>query len=264
MARKSYIRSLKKPDDFVAAGREIGKYLQKNTKALMAFVVVLLVVLVAIGVTLKLKEDSSAEGRSALYHAQEKIREDLKNYESSLKPKTEKAEAKKADPKAPPAPPVDEPSSRFAKADPAKIYSSGLVELKKVAEEYNGVRPGFDAQIQVGNLYMNHGDSKQAVEWYEKATQSAPGPYEKTLSHVAAASTLENTSQYQKALDHLKEAIGENVETLKGEVLHGIARNHVALLEVEKAKKIYDQIISELPNTAYSKKATTYRAQLPQ
>ena len=151
---------------------------------------------------------------------------------------------------------------RFQFVDIEKSYPKALPKLKEIADKYKKTRPGFEATYELGNLFMDHEQPNKAFEWYDRAAESAPSQYEKSLALIASAASLENVFEYQKALERVDQALAIGVSSLKGEVLLSKARTLQGMKKIPDAKKIYDQVVTDFPNTSHAKKAEIFRAQI--
>src|SRR5262249_21213986 len=117
----------------------------------------------------------------------------------------------------------------FKKLDVDAQLTDGASKLKHVASEYVGTRAGYEAAVQLGNLYFDHGDAAKAVEWYGKAVDTAPGQFEKALALSSLGYSQENAGKAADAAQTYERALNMGEGSIKGDVLLGMARSYEAL-----------------------------------
>jgi tetratricopeptide (TPR) repeat protein len=252
-------KDLKKPDDFTAALTDFFNALAKRPKVLLA---VLAGVVVAAGVAMAVtnqKETKTAAARDALFEAHRTLEDQLKKLAEAEKPAVPPPAPGKEAPKAPPA---DPDSVAFKKLDVDAQLGDAVKQLTGVAEKYSGTRPAFEASLDVGDLYLRHGDPAKAVPWYQRATQGAPDRLGKALAWSSLGYAQEGAGQLKDALQSFEKSLGTGEKSVKGDVLLAIARTQEGLQDPAKARSTYDQIISQLPNTDYARQAESAKAEL--
>jgi len=150
----------------------------------------------------------------------------------------------------------------FKKLNTDTQFGETVKSLKKIDENFGGTRAAFDSRIRLGDLYLNHGEAEKALPWYEKAVHSAPDSFDKALAFSGLGYAQENLGKYPEAILSYQKGINLGESSVKGDLLLGIARCYEVLHDSANARKLYDQILKELPNTDYSKTAEIYQGQL--
>jgi tetratricopeptide (TPR) repeat protein len=262
-------------DGFTSSIEGLFTGLAKNSRAMVVCVIVLAVIAGGIALYLTRQQARSEEGRNALFLAQKSVQDGLKAIavaEAPPAPATAKvtagevkdAKGAKPDPKNDPKkkPEADLEAVAFKKLDVDAKVADGVAKLKHVAEEYQGTRAGYEASVQLGNLYYDHGDPAKSAEWFSKASDAAPGQFERALALSSLGYAQENAGKSADAAQTYERALNLGEGSIKGDVLLGMARSYEALHDSAKAKSTYDKITSELPNTEYSRTAELRKARL--
>lgn len=183
----------------------------------------------------------SSAANNALYGAQTSLNTILKTWQTQL-PKGQDVQ--------------------FAKTDVDAKFGDVIKKLGAVSDQYAGTRAAFEAEMTVGDLYLNHGDAAKAIPAFDKATTEAP----KSLDRANALSGLgyarESSGNFAGALEAYESALKVGEASLKGDLLLSVARSHELLKEPEKARSTYDEIITQLPNTGAAKQAELLKAKL--
>ena len=261
---------LKRPDGFVLTVRKFFDEAGKHSQGVIAIVVGLVVIAAGGGFWLNHHEAKSAQGRDALYKAKQGLEKELTAFATATAPKTvpvEKAAPLGKDGKAgkdapkPPATPTAE-SVAYKKAEVDTQFPKSVSALKKAALDFSGTRPGFEAQISLGDLYLDHGDAPKAIPFYEKAVDMAPGKHEKAVALYSLGFAGESAGKYAEAIKAFDKSLSTADIGLNGDILQGMARSYEQLHDTANARSTYDKIISQLPNTPYAKNAEAFKAQL--
>ena len=233
--------------------------LSKHTNAL-AVAVGVAVVIGFIGVYVNSRQDAKSDtAKDSLYLANQMIEKKLTALAEAAKP----AAPETAKDKAPAKPaPANSNMVAYKRLDVDTELADGVRALKNVAEKFSGTRAAFDARLQLGDLYYRHGQADKAVPLYQKAVETSPGPFQKGLALSSLGYALENSGKLSEAVQTFEKAIGLGEASLKGDLLLAVARCQEGLHDTAKARSTYDQIVSQLPNTEYSRSAQTLKAKL--
>lgn len=252
-------------DEFTSDVSGFFETLAKNWHAVVA-VIVLAVIGSGVAVFMMTKKEERVDqGRNALFLAEKNLDEQMKkmaqpaetssNLEAAVKdPKAANAARMKA------AAEADAVSYQHFDVD-AKLGDT-VKQLQAIGQGYPNTRPGYEAMMLLGKLYLDHGQALKAQEWFVKSTESAPTKLDKALAWSSAGYANENDGKFKEAIEAFDKAIAQGEGVLKGDVMMGKARSYQALKDNGQAKTTYDQIISQLPNTEYSKSAESLKARL--
>lgn len=234
-------KNLKRPDSFTTA--TVGFFDQLFSHFRGVTLAILCLFLIGLGGAYysNHREAQSQEARNILYLATKSLEK-----ESKVIPGQDK----------------DPSVALFQKLNTDAQFAETIKTLKKVDESFGGTRSAFESRLKLGDLYLNHGEAEKALPWYEKAIQSAPDNLDKALAFSALAYAQENLGKHADALLSYQKGINLGESSVKGDLLLGIARCYEVLHDSANARKSYDQILSEFPNTDYSRTAEAYRAQL--
>jgi tetratricopeptide (TPR) repeat protein len=167
-------------------------------------------------------ETKEQEGKSALYKVQKTFEE-----ESKAIPESEKTAGAALD--------VD---TKFSKT------VSELNGLLKARTANNRIL--YEAAYRLGTLYLDYRQPEKAAQSLKEGVSFAKAGIQKASIQYLLGSALEQASKAKEALGVFQEGLSQNVSALKGEFLLGMMRMHLQLKEVDKAKKLSEQITKEL------------------
>ncbi len=229
----------------------------KHTKGVALLVAAMVVIGVAIAFVMNQRDEQAVSGRNALYSAHKSIETGIKTMAEAAAPAAPQP-AGSSVPKAGP----DLNAWMFKKFDVDAKLAPGVKMLGDVSTKFKGTRPGFEAELELGNLYFNHGEPLKAVPWFEKAALGAPSIFERALAYSSQGYALENAEKYGDAAQVYEKALNLGEETLKGDLLLAMARSYEGAKEFVKAKGVYDRIIKDLPSTEAAKSAENFKSQI--
>jgi tetratricopeptide (TPR) repeat protein len=253
-------------DEFTSEVSGFFEILAKNWQALVAVIVLAMIASgVAIFVMSK-KEEKVDQGRNALYLAEKNLDEQMKKMAQPVDPATKAADTSK-DPKVASAARMKEAAEADAASyqhfDVDAKLPETVKQLQAIGQDYPNTRPGYEAMMLLGKLYLDHGQATKAQDWFMKSTESAPTKLDKALAWSSVGYANENDGKFKEAIEAFDKAVSQGEGVIKGDVMMGKARSYQALKDNAQAKATYDQIISQLPNTEYSKSAESLKARLP-
>ena len=219
-------------------------------------------VLVAVGIIFFINhlDQRNLDAREGLFSGQQLLQEELDVLKASETKETK--DNKKSENTA-----KDSTNWARKKLDVDQAFPKTVEKFTAVSNDFGGTRAGYDARMALGNLYVDHGETLKSVEWFKKASESAPGTWEEAMATYGMGISQEDLKQHEEAIATFKRGIGmaeRMVNTdLKGLLLLATARNQRAAQLNNEARSTYDRVISEVPNSAHSKTAETLRAGLP-
>ncbi len=234
--KKNPKKKYREPDRFFLFLQQIFSNVSKHKKPIL--IVCVGVVLIGVGITFWFQYQSKREiiGKNELFLAENEI-------------ETTRGELNK------------DKNKSDQVVDVEAVFSGPIKKLKDVVSTYKNSRPGFEASVALANLYFDNNKFQDSIEWYEKAVKMAPGKLEAAFSFSLLSRALENAGNYDKAIESLQKAAGFEFEFQKGDILLSIARNYDQVGKKDEAVKIYDRVLTELPDTEYAKLAKIYKEQ---
>lgn len=254
-------KELKRPDQFMESVTQFFNELSKHPRILMTLFGVVLVAGATVMIWQSRHEARSNEAKNALFWANQAVEEGIKRAIPPAVIETlEVAETKDKKNKTKPALPMSEPVVEKIDVD-AKL-GEAVQKLKAVTDKYSGTQAAFEAAVSLGDLYLKNGQVAKAIPWLQKASETAPNHFQKALVMVSLGNAYENDSKFNEALATYEKSNTLGQSSLQGELLLGLGRVAEKMKDVQKAKSFYDQVISKLPNTEYSKTAELYKAGL--
>lgn len=149
------------------------------------------------------------------------------------------------------------------------------VALQAVVEKFSGTLSAHEATLTLAGQYLHNGQLEKAISWYEKATASASGVFEKILAFGALGYAYEDGGKYSDAIKSFEKAMQLNAgkkengdalgPLLTSDYMLAIARCYEAMHDLAKARSTYDQIVSQFPNSpnlSAVRAAEIYRSKL--
>ncbi len=267
---------MKRPDSFLSGLHEFFDYVANNANVFLAGVAILLLIGLTVAFLMNRSGARSEVASDALYLAEKTLNTEIKAIADSNKPPAS-AKANTTSATANTAKTGDKKDTaseesrlageareklRYQKMDVDAKLPGAVKKLIQVEQSFTGTRSAFEARLKLGDLYYNHGDYAKALPWFQKAIDSAPAKLEKALALSSLGYTYENLSQLNDAIQSYQKANNLGQSSVKGDLLLGIARCYEALHDSAKARSTYDQILTELPNTEFSKSAELYKNQI--
>ncbi len=232
----------------------------KQKRLLFVGVVILLAATLAASLYLTKRNAFRAQASEALFKARSTLETEMKAFATSIAPP-----AKKADPKKPAAP-VPPPSTDFVKFDVDTKLAGSIAALEGVAKTYPNTLAGFDAKMELGSIYFEHGEGtaayEKALRWFESAASSAPGDEYSSTALYSQGYAQEALGQCAEAVKTFDRAVNAGAGPLLGELLRAKARCQEISGDKAGAKTTYESITKQLPNTEHARFAETKKATL--
>lgn len=237
--------------------------LSRHTTGLVAGLVLLIVAGVTLQFFLDRRTEKEGTAQNALFLAQSLVEKTTADLEKAQTPPPVAPSTKSKTPQAPPA----KPSIEFSKLDVAQVYGTAITALDKVAVEHPGTHAGFLAQLQIADLYFNHGDPVRSIEFYKKAIATGAKKGELASAHLSLGYAYENAGQNAEALKAIETAISTfdsqpASQALLPDALLAQARVHELLQQGAQAKGVYEKVIKQFPNSEAAKTAEAQKAKL--
>lgn len=143
-----------------------------------------------------------------------------------------------------------------------KLSQSETEKMQKVLDEYSGSHAAYEAAMWLGDFYFDRGNSKVALDYYQKALKSAKARALKAGVFQSEAYAYENLKQYDKALEALQQVLLLDIKPLKADILLSMARVYELKTDKVKALEKYNQVLVEFPNTSAAKSAEIHKVRL--
>ena len=253
----STFSSSKSGDEFVSGVNSFFEFLAKRAKLFVVLGVVVLIGAAIFAFNANRKSEKTDQGRNALYLAQKSLDTQLLALAKAAAP----APPATATP-AVKAAPVDPETIAFQKMNVDTQFADAIGKFKAVAADYGSTRPGLEAMLILGKLYLNHGEPQKAEDWFRQATEHGQSGLDRASSWANVGYADENQAKYKEALDAFDKAFAVGEGFAQGDLLLSKARIFEEMKDNVQAKATYEQIQSLLPNTEYAKLADSYKSRL--
>lgn len=244
----------------------------KQKRLLFVGIVILLAATLAASLYLTKRNAFRAQAAEALFKARSTLETEMKAFATSIAPPAKKADPKvdpKAAAKAAPkdlAAPVAPPSTDFVKFDVDTKLAGSVTALEGVAKTYPNTLAGFDAKMELGSIYFEHGEGtaayEKALRWFESAANSAPGDEYSSTALYSQGYAQEALGQCPEAVKTFDRAVNAGAGALLGELLRAKARCQEIAGDKAGARTTYEAIAKQLPNTEHARFAETKKAAL--
>ena len=242
-----------RPDEFMRLSREFFDRLSKKRSTVYGAIAALIGLGVAVGFYWNHQEHHLSNGRNDLYQARQTLARELQ----ALTPGGASA-ATDADKKS-----GSTPSSLlYTKMDVDAKLAGARDALAGVAKNYQGTRISYEAYLDLGDLYLNHGDGVKAAPYYKQAVGVAPSLFEKALALESVGYAHEGAAAYKEAIQAYEQALNLGQATLKGDLMLAMGRCHELLGQKAAALSVYEKVLGDLPNTDFARLAEARKSQL--
>lgn len=150
------------------------------------------------------------------------------------------------------------------KAADQKNFEGAEAAYQPLLEKYKGSRPAYEAELQLGDIWMDAGNTDKAIQHYEAAMKSASDPFSKLLGHYTLGVAKESAGKLQDAVAEYESALkAQGSDFLRPEILMAQARCFEALQQPAKAIELYKTVQEKFASRSYySGAASAYEKQL--
>lgn len=150
------------------------------------------------------------------------------------------------------------------KAADEKRFEEAEKAYQPVVEKFKGTRSAYEAQLQMGDIWMDAGNFEKAIQHYEGAMKSASDPFSKLLGHYTLGVAKESAGKIQDAVNEYEAALkAQGSDFLRPEILMAQARCYEALQQPAKAIELYKIVQDKFASRSYySGAASAYEKQL--
>lgn len=131
-------------------------------------------------------------------------------------------------------------------------------------EKYPRTRAAFDANLQIGDYWMEKGKYDEAAKRYAQAAAKSQDNFSKILAQYNLGAAYESAGEYQEAVKSYENAQAiKAAEFLRPELLMAEARCYEALKNLSKASEIYKLIQDKyMAKSFYSGAASVFLSEI--
>ncbi len=131
-------------------------------------------------------------------------------------------------------------------------------------EKYKNTRAAFEAELQIGDIWMDGGNYELAATHYRNAVASTADPFSRLLANYNIGVAKETAGKCGDAVSAYDSALGiQGSDFLRPEILMAQARCYEVLNQTKKAIEIYKIVQEKYSGRAYySGAASAYEKQL--
>lgn len=259
--KPDFKKSLKRPDAFLAALRKFFSSITGHARGISILVGGFVLVVAAVSGWMHVTNEKHRASLADYYVAVRTLQSERQALAPPAKADPKKGSDKNEASKELPAP-ASADEILFKKLDVDASFLKSLGELKTVVEKHPGTMGSFQALMAIGGLYLDHGSSEKAIEWFEKASKQAPGGESKAAAGVSKAVAFENLDRYKEAQDAYESALNQGRTLLRAEAMIGLARVQAAQGQSPAAIAQLDKVIKEYKDTAYARQAEQLKQSL--
>lgn len=141
--------------------------------------------------------------------------------------------------------------------DAEKVYAPLL-------EKYKGTRAAFEAELQMGDMWMDAANYDRATVHYDNASKMTSDSFSRLLAHYNVGVAKETAGKLGEAVAAYEAALStQGSDFLRPEILMAQARCYEVLNQAKKAIDIYKTVQEKYAGRAYySGAASAYEKQL--
>ncbi len=146
-----------------------------------------------------------------------------------------------------------------------KNYAKAVEKYQPIFEKFPKSRAAYEANLMIGDIWMDAGDNSKAAAAYETAYTKGPDSFSKFLAKYNQALALEAGKEYAKAEMAYNETLnGNGAEFLRPEILMAKARCLEAQKRFGEARSVYQEIRDKFAsNGFYAAAASAFLGDLP-
>lgn len=143
-------------------------------------------------------------------------------------------------------------------------YDIAIDSLEQIVEQYNGSKSTGIACFYLASTYFQQKNYESAQKYFEEFLDSyASTPTLSSSSMSGIASCLEIKKEYKKAAEMYEEAVKKYPDVFNAsEHLMNAARCYRLSGDKENARRTYERIVQDFPNSGFKNDAEFYLAQL--
>lgn len=131
-------------------------------------------------------------------------------------------------------------------------FQTATIDLQSILRSYSGTRAAQEASYLLGNSYYYGRDYDQALKHFQDFVKKYPkaDPLLLAGAYSGIGDCYLQKAEYEKAAEHYLKAVNEDLEEFAIPIyLLSAARAYVKANQPDKAKKLYERIIMEYPQS---------------
>lgn len=150
------------------------------------------------------------------------------------------------------------------KAMEAKKPEDAEKAYEALLAKHKGTRAGYEARLQLGDLWMDSANYDKAIPHYQAAVDASKDPFSRLLALYTLGVARESSGKFQEAVAAYEEAQkAPGSDFLRPEILMAQARCFEALQQPAKAIELYKTVQDKFASRSYySGAASAYEKQL--
>jgi tetratricopeptide (TPR) repeat protein len=150
------------------------------------------------------------------------------------------------------------------KAVSEKKFEEAERAYQPLLEKFKGTRAAYEAELQMGDLWMDAGNFEKANGHYQSASSMTSDSFSRLLANYSLGVAKESEGKYSEAIASYSAALdAQGSDFIRPEILMAQARCYEALKDVKRAIEIYKTVQEKYSSRAYySGAASAYEKQL--
>lgn len=147
-----------------------------------------------------------------------------------------------------------------------RAFDKVLAKFQPLFDKYPQTRAAFEAQMVIGDMWMDGGDNEKAAAAYRRGYEMSPDAFSRLLAKYNEALAMEQGKLFAKAENAYNEALGINgSDFLRPEILMAKARCLEAQKRFDEARKLYIELRDKFSDRGfYANAAEAFLGDLPQ
>lgn len=141
-----------------------------------------------------------------------------------------------------------------------KKFDEAEKAFAPVLEKFKGTRAAFEAELQIGDIWMDAGNFDRATAHYSEASKMTSDSFSRLLAQYNIGVAAETAGKPSEAVSAYEAALGvQGSDFLRPEILMAQARCYEVLNQIPKAIEIYKAVQEKYSaRTYYSGAASAY------
>ncbi|OFZ80129.1 MAG: hypothetical protein A2583_16270 [Bdellovibrionales bacterium RIFOXYD1_FULL_53_11] len=244
-------KTLKKPDEFTTKVKSLFDLMADHSRKILFLLGIVFVAAFVFALLSSRSNTRNEEAKGSLFQAKQALDKELAVIASAEAPAMQKKSAQ-------PSPEL----VAFKHFDVNAKLAGSVGKLKTVIKQYEGTKAALDARMTLGDLYFNHGQYAASIEWYQQAADKASGTSDRAMALLGWGYALENSKQINNAIAVYERALNTGDGMIKGDSMLSLARCFELANDKNRAKLMYERIISQLPDSPHQRTAEDLKSRI--